>query len=75
MNFVEMILPASSENSLAEISILFVKNSILLSMLVIWEDVIDKILLFVLISMSSQIIRWQGIQTDFVMFGTKHWIY
>ena len=71
MNFVEMILPASSDNSLAELYILFVKNSILLSMLVIREDAIDKILLLVSISMFSQIIRSQGIQTDFVTFGTK----
>ena len=70
MNFVEMILPASSDNSLAEIYILFVKNSISLSMLVIREDAIDKILL-VSISMPSQIIRLQGIQIDFVTFGTK----
>ena len=47
MNFVEMILPASSDNSLAEIYILFVKNSISLSMLVIREDVIDEILILV----------------------------
>ena len=71
MNFVEMILPASSDNSLAEIYILFVKNSILLSMLVIREDVIDKVLLLMSISMPSQIIRWQGIQIGFVTFGTK----
>ena len=38
-------------------------------MLVIREDVIDKILLLVSISMPSQIIRWQ--QIDFVTFGTK----
>ena len=63
--------PASSDNSLTEIYILLVKNSILLSMLVIREDVIDKILLLVSISMLSQIIRWQGTQTDFVTFGTK----
>ena len=71
MKFIEMILPASSDNSLAELYILFVKNSILLSMLVIREDVIDKILLLVSISMPSQTIRWQGIQIDFVTFGTK----
>ena len=71
MNFVEMILPASSDNSLAEIYILFVKNSILISMLMIWENVIDKILWLVSISMPSQMIRWQGIQIDFVTFGTK----
>ena len=71
MNFVEMILPASSDNSLAEIYILFVKNSILLSMLVIREDVIDKVLLLMLTAMPSQITRWQGIQIDFVTFGTK----
>ena len=71
MNFVEMILPASSDNSLAKIYILFVKNSILWNMLVIWEDVIDEILLLMSISMPSQIIRWQRIQTDFVTFGTK----
>ena len=44
MNFVEMILPASSANSLAKMYILFIENSILLSMLVIREDVIDKVL-------------------------------
>ena len=66
-----MILPASSDNSLAEIHILFVKNSILLSMLVIREGAIDKILLLMSISMPSQIIRSQGIQIDFVTFGTK----
>ena len=71
MNFVEMILPASSDNSLAETYILFVKNSILVSMLVIREDVIDNIFLLVSISMPSQIIRWQGTQIDFVTFGTK----
>ena len=71
MNFVEMILPASSDNSLAEIHILFVKNSILLSMLVIREGAIYKILLLMSISMPSQIIRSQGIQIDFVTFGTK----
>ena len=71
MNFVEMILPASSDNSLAEIYILFVKNSILLSILVIREDVIDKVLLLMLTAMPSQITRWQGIQIDFVTFGTK----
>ena len=53
MNFVEMILLTSSDNSLAEIFILFVKNSILLSMLVIREDVTDKVLLLVSISMPS----------------------
>ena len=52
-----MILPASSDSSLAEIDILFVKNSILLSMLVIREDLIDKVLSLMSISMSSQIIR------------------
>ena len=57
MNFVEMILPASSDNSPAEIYISFVKNSILLSMLVIREDVIDEVLLFMSISMPSQITR------------------
>ena len=57
MNFVEMILPASSDSSLAEIYILFVKNAILLSMLVIREDVIDKVLSLMSISMPSQIIR------------------
>ena len=35
-----MILPPSLDNSLAEIYTLFVKNSILLSMLVIRQDVI-----------------------------------
>ena len=50
MNFVEMILPASSDNSLAEIYILFVKNSTLLSMFVIREDIIDKVLLLMSIS-------------------------
>ena len=58
MNFAEMILPASSDNSQAEIR-------------VIREDVIDKILVLVSTSMPSQIICWQGIQIDFVMFGTK----
>ena len=53
MNFVEMILLTSSDNSPAEIYILFVKNSILLSMLVIREDVIDKVLLLMSISMPS----------------------
>ena len=57
MNFAEMILPASSDNSPEEIYILFVKNSILLSMLVIREDVIDEVLLFMSISMPSQITR------------------
>ena len=71
MNFVEMIFPASSDNSVAEIYILLVKNLILMSMLVIREDVIDKILLLMSISMPSQIIRRQRIQTDFVTFGTK----
>ena len=66
-----MILPDSSDNYLVEIYILFVKNSILLSTLAIQEDVIDKLLLFMSILMHSQIIRWQGIQTDFVTFGTK----
>ena len=46
MNFVEIILPADSDISLAEKYTLFLKYSILLSMLVIWEHVIDKILLF-----------------------------
>ena len=50
MNFVEMILPTSSDNSLAEIYILFVKNSTLLSMFVIREDIIDKVLLLMSIS-------------------------
>ena len=40
-------------------------------MVVIREDVIDKLLILMSISMPSQIIRWQGIQTDFVAFGTK----
>ena len=52
-----MILPASSDSSLAEIYILFVKNAILLSMFVIREDVIDKVLSLMSISMPSQIIR------------------
>ena len=51
-----MIFSASSDNSLAEIYILFVKNSILLSMLVIREDVIDKVLLLMSISIPSQIL-------------------
>ena len=54
MNFVEMILPASSDNSLAEIYILFIKNSILLSMLVIQEDAVDKVLLLMSISMPTK---------------------
>ena len=45
-----MILPASSDNTLAEIYILFVKNSTLLSMFVIREDIIDKVLLLMSIS-------------------------
>ena len=45
------------DNSLAEIYILFGKNSILLSMLVIREAVIDKVLLLMSISMLSQVIR------------------
>ena len=65
------ILPASSGNSLAEICILCVKNSILLSMLVIRENVIDKILLLMSISMPSQIIRGRRIQIDFDTFGAK----
>ena len=40
-------------------------------MLVIREDAVDKILLLVSISMPSQIIPLQGIQIDFVTFGTK----
>ena len=52
-----MILPASSDSSLAKIDIWFVKNSILLSMLVIREDLIDKVLSLMSISMPSQIIR------------------
>ena len=71
MTYVETILPASSDNSLVEIYILFVKNSILLSILVIREDVIDEILLLISVSMSSQIIPRQGVQIDFVTFGTK----
>ena len=35
------------------------------------EDVVDKVLLLMSISMPSQIIRWQGIKTDFVTFGAK----
>ena len=66
-----MILPTSSDNFLARIYILFVKNSILLSILVIWEDVIDKILFLMSVSMRSQIIPWEGVQTDFAKFGTK----
>ena len=42
MNFLEMILPVSSDNSLVQIYVWFVKNSILLSMLVILEDVIRE---------------------------------
>ena len=57
MNFVEMILPATSGNSLAEKYILFVKNSISLSMLVIRADLIDEALLLTSISMPSQVIR------------------
>ena len=71
VNFVEMILPATSGNSLVEKYILFVKNSILLSILAIRADLIDKALLLTSISMPSQVIRWQGIQIDFVTFGTK----
>ena len=55
MNFAEMISLASSDISLAEIYILLVKNSTLLRMLVILEDVIDKILLLMSISRPSQI--------------------
>ena len=66
-----MILPATSGNSLVEKYILFVKNSILLSILAIRADLIDKALLLTSISMPSQVIRWQGIQIDFVTFGTK----
>ena len=36
-----------------------------------FREYINKWQLLVLISMLSQIIRWQGIQTDFVTFGTK----
>ena len=57
INILKMILPDSSDNYLVEIDILFVKNSILLSTLVIQEDVIDKLLLFMSILMHSQIIR------------------
>ena len=57
INILKMILPDSSDNYLVEIYILFVKNSILLSTLVIQEDVIDKLLLFMSILMHSQIIR------------------
>ena len=71
MTYVETILPDSSDNFLVEIYILFVKNSILLSILVIREDVIDEILLLISVSMSSQIIPRQGVQIDFVTFGTK----
>ena len=71
INIVKTSLRASSDNSLDEIYILLVKNSILLSMVVIREDVIHKVLILMSISMPSQIIRWQGIQTDLVAFGTK----
>ena len=57
MNFAELILPPRSDHSLAEIYVLFVKNSILLSILVIREDVIDKVLLLMLTAMPSQITR------------------
>ena len=57
INILKMILPDSSDNYLVEIYILFVKNSVLLSTLVIQEDVIDKLLLFMSILMHSQIIR------------------
>ena len=50
-----MIFPVSSDISLAEIYIQFVKNSILLSKLMIREDVIDKISLLMSISMPRQI--------------------
>ena len=73
MNFVEMILPVSSDNYLAEIYMLFVNNPILLSMLVIWEDGIDKILLLMSISVSSKKIRWQIIHIDLDIFGTNVW--
>ena len=52
-----MILPATSGNSLVEKYILFVKNSILLSILAIRADLIDKALLLTSISMPSQVIR------------------
>ena len=40
-------------------------------MLVIQEDVIDKISFLMSISILSQIICSQAIQTDFLTFGTK----
>ena len=75
MNFVEMILPASSDNSLAEIYILFVKNSILLSILVIREDVIDKVLLLMSISMPSPSNTLTRNPDWFCYVWYKVWIY
>ena len=71
MNCAVMILPASSDNSPAKIYLLFVKNSVLSSMLLIREDVVSKILLLLSISVPSQIRHWQGIQIDFMTFGTE----
>ena len=55
MNCAVMILPASSGNSLAKMYLLFVKNSVLSSMLLIREDVVSKILLLMSILVPSQI--------------------
>ena len=57
INILKIILPDSSDNYLVEIYIFFVENSVLLSTLVIQEDVIDKLLLFMSILMHSQITR------------------
>ena len=71
MNFLGTLLPASLDNSLADIKILRVKNSMLLKILEILLEMIFMMLLAMSISISSQVTFCYGVQTDLFKLDMK----
>ena len=69
MNFVEAILPTSLNNSLADVKIFSVKNSMVLEILEILSEVIFMMLL--VMSISIQVHFWHGFQIVLLEFSMR----
>ena len=69
MNFVEGILPTSLNNSLTDVKILSVKNSMVLKILEILSEVIFMMLL--VMSISIQVHFWHRVQIVLLEFSMR----
>ena len=69
MNFVVAILPTSLNNSLADVKIFSVKNSMVLEILEILSEVIFMMLL--VMSISIQVHFWHGFQIVLLEFSMR----